>query len=439
MKKIALISFGCAKNLVDSEVMLGYIDQAGHSFVTDPKDADVIILNTCGFIEPAKKEARDALRDAISFKKRGAGKKAIAVGCYVERYRDSLEQKYPEIDTWLGVNDFDKIVQAIEGKPFTRSTQSFLYDHTTPRLRQTPPAWSYVKISEGCSHECSFCSIPLIKGPYRSRSIYSILSEVEALGQQGVKEINLISQDTTYFGRDKGTENGLTRLIRELLQVRNIEWIRILYGYPEEISDPLLEIMQEDKVCSYLDIPFQHSDPEIVKKMKRALDGQRALKLIRKIRNKIPEIALRTSLVVGFPGEGKKEFENLKKFIQEARFDHLGVFTYSREDGTSCFSLGDPVKEIVKTKRREKIMEIQAEISWQKNKKHLDRQVDVLIEGTSHQSPDLLVGRGRFQAPEVDGVIFMEGPADWPKLVNTIQTVEITGWDVYDLYGKAVR
>jgi len=197
--------------------------------------------------------------------------------------------------------------------------------------------------------------------------------------------------------------------------------------------------MQEDKVCSYLDIPFQHSDPEIVKKMKRAMDGQRAMKLIRKIRNKIPEITLRTSLVVGFPGEGKKEFENLKKFVQEARFDHLGVFTYSREDGTSCFSLGDPVKEIVKNKRREKIMEIQAEISWQKNKEYLDRQIEVLVEGTSNQNPYLLIGRGRFQAPEVDGVIFMESPADWPKLVNTIQTVEITGWDVYDLYGKAAR
>jgi len=436
MKKIALISFGCAKNLVDSEVMLGHMEKAGYSFVTHPEEADILVLNTCGFIEPAKKEARDAIKEAVAFKKKEEEKKVIAVGCYVERYKNSLEKKFPEIDVWLGVNDFDKIVYAIEGRTFEKSTNSFLYDHTSPRSRQTPPAWSYVKISEGCSHECSFCAIPLIKGPYQSRPISSIFQEVEALSLQGVKEINLISQDTTYFGRDKGMEEGLTLLLRELLKIKNIDWIRILYGYPEEISDAIIEIMQEDKICSYLDIPFQHSDPKILKKMKRAMDGKRALRLMEKLRNSIPDIVIRTSLVVGFPGEGKKEFDHLKRFVQEAQFDYLGVFSYSKEEDTSSFSLGDPIKKSVKNRRRDKIMEIQADISFLKNERYINQQVDALIEGTSKDNPSVLIGRGKFQAPEVDSVILIETPDDWTNVVNTIQKVEITGWDVYDLYGQ---
>ncbi len=436
MKKVALISYGCAKNLVDSEVMLGYLDRAGYSFVQGSKDADIIIFNTCGFIEPARKEARSALREAIALKRRQKGKKVIAVGCYIERYLDSLKEKYPEIDAWLGVNDYDKIVQTVEGEPFQKSEGCFLYDHTSPRHIQTPAVWTYVKISEGCSHRCSFCAIPLIKGSYRSRSISSILKETEELLSQGVKEINLISQDTTYFGRDQDVDNGLSLLLRELLKIKEIKWIRILYGYPEEINDPLIEIMQEERICSYLDIPFQHSDPKIINNMKRGMDGKRALKLIQKLRNKLPDISLRTSLIVGFPGESKKEFDELKRFVQDATFDHLGVFTYSKEEGTDSFSLGDPVKESVKEKRKEKIMEIQAEISYQNNQKYLYQSMDALIEGTLKENSDILIGRSKFQAPEVDGIIFIDAPGKFQKTVNTIQKVEITGQDVYDLYGK---
>jgi len=437
MEKVALISFGCAKNLVDSEVMLGYLEKAGYTFVSDPGEADVVVFNTCGFIEPAKQEARNALKEAVNLKKKG--KKTVAVGCYVERYKERLMKKHPEIDVWLGVNDFDKIVQAIEGKPFKKSQHCFLYDHTSPRYIQTPPAWAYVKISEGCSHECSFCAIPFIKGPYRSRSLSSIFQEVEKLSSQGVKEINLISQDTTYFGRDQGLEDGLLLLLKELLNIKGIEWIRILYGYPEEISDSLLEVMQEERICSYLDIPFQHSDSKIIKKMKRGMDGVRALKLIQRLREKLPDIAIRTSLVVGFPGEGKKEFEVLEKFVLEAKFDHLGVFAYSKEEGTDCFDLGDPVKESVKRKRIDKIMEIQADISFEINKEYLNQRLDVLIEGIPKENPDILIGRGRFQAPEVDGMILVDAPGKWEKVVNTIQKVEITGGDVYDLYGKLAK
>lgn len=438
MKKIALITLGCAKNLVDSEVMLGYLEEAGYKFVSRPEEAKIIIVNTCGFIQPAKEEASNFLKKAVSLKKKDKTKKIIAAGCYVERNESFLKTKFPEIDVWMGVSDFPKIVQAVEGKPFRLSKKCFLYDHTSPRHISTPPAWAYVKISEGCSHHCSFCTIPLIKGPYQSRTISSLIQEVENLASKGVKEINLISQDSTYFDQDQGVGEGLTLLLRELLKIQQIEWLRVLYGYPEEISDSLLEVMQEEKICSYLDIPCQHSDPQIIKKMKRGMDGKKTLKLIGKIRKKIPDIALRTSLIIGFPGEGKKEFENLKQFIWEARFDHLGVFSYSREEGTDCFNLGDPIKDSVKKRRKKKIMEIQAEISYQNNRKYLNQKIDVLIEGTLKEDPTLLIGRAKFQAPEVDGIIFLSSPYPLAEVVNTIQKVEITAYDIYDLYGKII-
>lgn len=438
MKKVALISLGCAKNLVDSEVMLGYLDQAGYSFVSNPAQAEVIIVNTCGFIRPAKEESLHFLKEAVALKRKDKRKKIIAVGCYVSRYQKFLKKKFPQIDSWLGVNSFAKIVEAIENRPFSAPANCFLYDHTSPRRLSTPPAWAYVKISEGCSHQCSFCSIPLIKGPYQSRQPQSIIQEVKDLVEQGVKEINLVSQDSTYFGRDIGLEDGLTLLLQELLKIKKLEWIRVLYGYPEEITDSLLEVMQERKICSYLDIPFQHSDPMIIKKMKRGLDGQRALALIRKIRKKILDIALRTSLIVGFPGEGPQQFETLKNFVQEAKFDHLGVFTYSQEEGTSCFDLGDPVKKDVKEKRKEKILEIQAEISYQNNRKYLNKTIEVLVEGTLKDEPSQLVGRSPWQAPEVDGLIFLNSSYPLAEVINNIQKVEITARDIYDLYGKII-
>ena len=399
---------------------------------------EIVILNTCGFIEPARQEANQALKETVKLKRKAQEKKIIAVGCYVERDKKSLIDKYPEVDLWLGVNDFDKIVQVIQGKPFKKSKTCFLYNHTSPRHLSTPPAWTYVKISEGCSHQCSFCSIPLIKGSYRSRNIPSILKEVEELASKGIKEINLVSQDSTYFGKDKGLDDELSFLLQELLKIKKIEWIRVLYGYPDEISDLLLEVMQDEKICSYLDIPFQHSDPEIIRKMKRGMDGKRSLKLVHNIRQKIPDIALRTSLVVGFPGEGKKEFEGLKKFVKEARFDHLGVFTYSKEEGTDSFSFGDSIRESVKIRRKEKIMEIQAEISYENNQKYLNKQFDVLIEGMQMGNSSTLVGRGKFQAPEVDGIIFIDPVLQVNEVINTIQTVEIHSVDIYDLYGKIV-
>lgn len=441
MKKVALITLGCSKNLVDSEVMLGYLKKRRYTFVSDPQEAEIIIINTCGFIQPAKIESTEAITHSIQLKKKYPPKKVIAVGCYVQRYLSQLQTQFPEVDAWLGVNEFHKITQVVEDKSFQSTTQCFLYDHNSPRILSTPLAWTYIKISEGCSHECSFCAIPLIKGPYRSRPVSSIVEEAKNLASRGIKEINLISQDSTYYGRDRGLKQGLSTLLQELIAIPNLEWIRVLYGYPEEINDSLLEIMQEEKICSYLDIPFQHSDSKIIRKMKRAMDGPRALKLIEKIRDKLPHVALRTSVVVGFPGEGQKEFQNLKSFVKEAQFDHLGVFTYSPEEGTLAHSWGDPVKENIKQERKEKIMEIQSDISFQNNRKYLNRKVESLIEGNLKQNPQLIVGRGCFQAPEVDGVIFIQSNKDKhiSEVANTIQKVEITNVDIYDLYAKWIE
>ena len=399
---MALITYGCAKNLVDSEVMLGYLSRVGYEISSQPEEADIIILNTCGFIRPARDEAGEGIGTALALKKKRPDRTIAVVGCFVERFRADLERRYPAVDVWLGVRDFDHIVEAIERRPYKRGLRTYLLGPETPRLLSTPSTWAYLKISEGCSHECSFCAIPLIKGAYRSRSIPSIVAEAEKLAELGIKEINLISQDTTYFGRDKGRDGELIRLLRRLIGLRGIRWIRLLYGYPEEITPGLLEVMKEDKICSYLDVPFQHSDRRLLKSMKRSMDGTRALRLIETIRKTLPDAAIRTSLIVGFPGEGRAEFLRLKKFVREARFDHLGVFAYSPEEGTGAFELGDPVPESEKARRRDEIMALQAEIAASVQQKYLQRRLDVLIDPLSSSGNKGIVGRARFQAPEVD-------------------------------------
>lgn len=439
MKKLALVSLGCAKNLVDSEVMLGILEKRGYELVPDTAAADVIVINTCGFIHPARQEARETIEKALRQKNKSRDKKIIVSGCFVERDQESLIALYPEIDAWTGVKDIDKIGEIIEGKSYEVSQNCFLYDHTSPRLISTPQAWAYVKISEGCSKHCSFCAIPTIKGPYRSRKIPSIVEEVGNLVSRGVKEIDLVSQDSTFYGRDLRLKDGLVLLLSELLKIDALQWIRILYSYPEEVSDALLEIMMEEKICSYLDIPFQHSHPVIIKHMKRGWDGKRSLQFLDHIRKKVPEIAIRTSLIVGFPGEGQKEFDDLKSFIILARFDHIGVFTYSAEEGTSCYELGDPVKEHTKQRRKDEIMGIQAELSYENNLKYVNTVQDVLIEGTLKRDKSLMVGRCQFHAPEVDGIVFIASEEFQPEVINAIQKVEITDRDVYDLYGHLIR
>jgi ribosomal protein S12 methylthiotransferase len=436
-KKAALINLGCAKNLVDSEVMLGYLRGAGYGFVRSPEDADVVVVNTCGFIRPARDEADDVLRRLSRLKKRRPEKRIAVVGCYVRKDRDALRRKFPAIDVWLGVGSYDRIVAAVEGPSFREPERTFLYDHRSPRLLSTPAGWAYVKVSEGCSHRCAFCTIPSIKGPYRSRSVASIVAEAGSMAGRGIREIVLVSQDTTYYGRDRGVKDGAARLLSRLARVNGVEWVRMLYGYPDEITDALLEALTGDKVCPYLDIPFQHSDPVIVKRMKRGIDGARALKLIERIRKKVPGVALRTSLIVGFPGEGAKEFQGLMQFVREARFDHLGVFTYSAEAGTAAAALDDRLTAEEKERRKGEVMELQAGISRARNQAFVGRRMKALLEGS------LAGGRGftariQTQAPEVDGVVLVDADPATLKPGEPFVEVEITGADAYDLKGRCI-
>jgi ribosomal protein S12 methylthiotransferase len=350
-----------------------------------------------------------------------------------------LEKRYPGVDLWLGVKDFDHIVEALERRPYGTGLETYLYNGERPRLLSTPSTWAYLKISEGCSHECSFCAIPLIKGPYRSRSIPSIMAEAREIVERGIKEINLVSQDTTYFGRDRGSRGELIKLLDRMVGLRGLRWVRLLYGYPEEITPALLEVMKDEKVCSYLDIPFQHADRRLLKSMKRGLDGSRALRLIESIRKALPEAAIRTSLIVGFPGEGGDEFLRLKRFVEEARFDHLGVFTYSPEEGTAAFEQSDSVPEAEKARRRDAIMALQAEIAASVQRKYLGRRIDVLIDPSASSGKEGIVGRTEFQAPEVDGVVCVDRPGPRLGPVRPVEKVEITKAGVYDLRGIIVR
>ena len=436
---IALISLGCAKNLVDSEVMLGALKRAGYAIGGRADEADVVIVNTCGFIGPAREEAERTLREVLDLKRRDPAKKIIAAGCYVERDRARLERDFPEVDAWTGVRDFDRIADIVAGRAGRARERTFLYSDASPRLVSTPGTWAYVKISEGCSRRCGFCAIPLIKGPYVSRSAASVVREARTLAGLGAKEIDLVSHDTTWFGRDRGVRNGLARLLERLGRVDGLEWIRFLYGYPEEIDDALLDAMTGPKICRYLDIPFQHADPRLIKAMRRGIDGERALRLLDRIRTRLPDVALRTSLVVGFPGEGRREFAALRRFVEAARFDHLGVFAYSPEAGTPAFRLRETVTAEEKEERRREIMETQAGISDRANARWVGRTIDVIVEGPDPQTVGLWTGRGRFQAPEVDGVVRFSLTAGRAEPPAAIVRVIVDSADSYDLTGRLVR
>ncbi len=439
MKKIALISLGCAKNLVDSEVMLGALKRAGCSFVGRPAEADIIIVNTCGFIRPARDEAERTLERVLRLKRKDPRKMIVAAGCYVEREEARLRRLFPGIDAWTGVRSFDRIADVVRGAAPPRRERTFLYSDASPRLVSTPGSWAYVKVSEGCSHRCGFCSIPLIKGPYISRSAASVEREVRILAGLGVKEINLISHDTTFYGRDRGRRDGLVKLLERLVRVDGVEWIRFLYGYPEEITDSLLDVMNHPKICRYLDIPFQHSDPGLVRAMKRGLDGRKALRLLARIRDRVPGVAVRTSLIVGFPGEGKREFRSLRRFVEAARFDHLGVFPYSAEEGTDSCRRPDAVSPGEKEERRAEIMSLQADLSLAGNRSHVGEVLDVLIEGRPSAGSRSLAARARFQAPEVDGRILVSLPRGGARTFpSPLAKAEIYSAGAYDLKGRLV-
>lgn len=430
MNNLLMISLGCAKNLVDAEVMLGVFKSRGFEIVNKMELADLIVINTCGFIKEAREESFKVIEDTI--KEKGEKKLAV-VGCLTELMKEKIKEEFPEIDYIGGVNDVERIVDIIKGgKPF--SNFPYIYSHNSPRIVSTPRSWAYIKISEGCSHKCTFCSIPIIKGPMRSRAIESIVEEAERLSENGIREINLISQDSTSFGMDKYLKNGIIELIKRLTEIKNIRWIRVLYAYPEEVTDEFVDILKEEKVVPYLDIPLQHSHPEVLKKMGRSIDGKRALKFIEKIRSKIPEITLRTSLIVGFPGEGEMEFSDLLKFVEMARFDRLGVFKYSWEEQVKASIYGDPVPEDLKEKRKESILLLQQEINLEKNAELIGKEIEIIVEGTSYENPLYLIGRAKNQAPEVDGLVIARKGKEERDFVK----VKVEKIGPYDLFGRVI-
>ena len=383
-----MVSLGCAKNLVDSEIMLGMLRDAGYEITSDSQEADAIIVNTCSFIGPAKEESIDTILEMAEYKSQGNCRALIVTGCLSQRYGEELMEEMPEVDAVVGTGDFDQIVNilnsALEGRRTTQiGDKNISYEKELPRMLSTGGYSAYVKIAEGCDHRCAFCVIPSLRGRFRSRSLESIVTEVMGMAVQGTKEINLIAQDTSAYGIDLYGKPQLPELLRRLAQIEGIEWIRVLYTYPANLTDELLEVMAtEPKVCKYLDIPLQHANGNILRRMRRPADQLRIKELIEKIRRRIPDITLRTTLIVGFPGETEAAFAELCQFVSEIEFDHVGVFPYSREEGTEAYDMEGQVDEEVKLQRRDKLMQIQQGISWRKNRR-VDKIYPVLIEGTS--------------------------------------------------------
>jgi len=435
MEKVFLISLGCPKNHVDSEVLLGLL--ANDGFVPAPSldEADVVIVNTCAFIQAAVEESIETVLEAAQAKTHGRINKIVVTGCLPQRYGETLAREIPEVDLWIGTGEFPRIPQLLRGGGPTVliETPRYLYDHHTPRIITNTPHAAYVKIAEGCSHPCTFCLIPQLRGGYRSRQMDSVIREVEQLVAGGVIEVTLVAQDTTAYGVDKGGERGLYRLLKKLIKIEGLRWLRILYTYPhpDNFPPPLLEMFAgEERICPYLDIPIQHIDAQILQRMGRRHSAQETRALIDRIKKGYPTINLRTTLMVGFPGEGEREFRELLTFVREAEFTHLGVFTYSPEEGTKAARIkGRPSPEVAE-ERRSRIMELQQGISWKKNKAMIGSTIPVLIEGTGG---GVLQGRAAFQAPEIDGVVHItQGDA----AIGEIVPVKITRAEPYDLRGE---
>lgn len=436
MAKVGFMSLGCPKNLVDSEVMLGHLRLKGFQLTPHREEAEVIVVNTCGFIDAAKQESIEAILEAASMKEKGACKKLIVAGCLVERYRDELIQGMPEIDAVLGTRDVEQIAEVIGGAGWEdlERDPAYLYDEASPRLLTTPKASAYLKISEGCDHACAFCIIPKLRGAQRSRSIESVVAEARQLVSQGVLEISLVGQDTTDYGRDFGDPEALGKLIRALGEVEGLRWTRVHYAYPNRLSEGMMRAIAETPNCAkYLDMPLQHADQGLLKAMARGGSRASFMKLLDKVRTIIPGIHLRSNFIVGFPGEDEAAFGELKAFLQEARFDHVGVFTYSPEEGTSAFDQGDPIPQRTKEARKKKLLEIQQKIAREKNQEKVGQILEVLVEG-AHEETDLIAkGRHQGQAPEIDGnVLIVDGKPE----PNTLQRVRITQAHAYDLVGE---
>ena len=450
--KVGVISLGCSKNLVDTEVMLGHLARAGCAFVADPDDADVLIVNTCGFIEAAREESVRTILDAAKLRSDGKLKRLVVAGCMVQRYREELARELTgDVDAFVGLDELDTIVAAAgaSAPPAASALRSdlplfrpapklsrYLYDAATPRALATPAWTAFVKIAEGCDHTCSFCAIPSFRGAFRSRPADDVVAEADALARRGVKEINLIAQDSSHYGRDREDRAGLAGLLTRLDAVPALRWIRVHYLYPNTVTDALIETMANTaRVVPYVDMPLQHAHPDMLKRMRRGGSAESHLRLLERFRRAMPDAALRTTLIVGFPGETAAEFDTLAAFVEEARFDHLGVFTYSHEDGTGAYDAVDDVPAALKEERRDHLMSLQQRIAFAKNEARIGSTIEVLVEGAHPETEHLLVGRAATQAPDVDGQILLnDGFAD----PGTFARVTLTETAGYDLVGRIV-
>jgi len=470
--KVGFVSLGCPKNLVDSEVMMGMLAQAGAELTRRAEDADVIVVNTCSFIDSAQQESVNTILEMAQHKANGRAKKLVVAGCLVERFRDQIRKDIPEVDAVVGTGELVSIlsatgvaaaptvtnsplvvlnsrpegdVRALQGR-FSRENwdgavsdlPNYLYDESTPRILATPRHTAYIKIAEGCDHPCTFCIIPQLRGQFRSRRFESVIAEAERLALSGVREITLIGQDTTCYGEDFGLKHGLALLLEKLATIEDLRWIRFLYAYPNKITGKLLDtIAEHDKVCSYMDVPLQHASPSVLKRMKRGGGADVFMKSIEKMRRVIPNLTLRTSFIVGFPGETEKEFEELCEFVREAQFDWMGAFSYSDQEGARAFDLEKKLSPREIERRRKHLMSMQRHISKRKKKAFVGREFDILLEGESEESELLLEGRTSMHAPEIDGKVFVN---DFPEEVEPqpgeFYRCQITETHDYDLVAR---
>jgi len=435
--KIGFVSLGCPKNLVDSEVMMGQLVARGHELTPRPDQADVLVVNTCSFIDPAKKESVDTILEMAEFKKIGRAKKLIVAGCLVERYRGDIRRDLPEVDALIGTNELESIVAVCEGMESPRNPlEPYLYHDLTPRVLATPRHYAYIKIAEGCDHPCTFCVIPQYRGKFRSRRFESVISEATRLFRQGVREINLIGQDTTCYGEDLGLTGGLALLLERLAQIEtpHEKWIRFLYAYPNNVTGRLLDtIAAHPALVKYIDMPLQHASARILKRMKRGASGDIFLKLLERIRRTIPGIAIRTSLIVGFPGETAADFDEMCQFVQAARFDNLGVFTYSDEDTSGSYALDGKVDGRTMRSRKRRLMAIQRKVARARNRALVGSETTVLVEGVSAETDLLWEARMSTQAPEIDGATLVndfEGAEPRPGEIRRLRITEAHDYDV---------
>ncbi|PYU80845.1 MAG: 30S ribosomal protein S12 methylthiotransferase RimO [Acidobacteria bacterium] len=454
MTKVGFVSLGCPKNLVDSEVMMGILAREGYELTPRADEAEILVVNTCSFIEAAQKESVDAILEMAEHKKFGAAKKLIVAGCLVERYRAQILEQVPEVDAVIGTGEVARIMEAVEGELRVLPAQppAFLYHHLTPRIVTTPKYAAYIKIAEGCDHPCTFCIIPQLRGAFRSRRFESVMREAENLARAGAREITLIGQDTTSYGEDLGRRDGLAQLLEKLAETDDLLWVRFLYAYPNRVTQKLLDtIAAHPRLAKYMDMPLQHASRKVLARMKRGSNGEAFLKLLERIRTTIPGVSLRTSFIVGFPGETEADFEELCDFVRTANLDWMGVFEYSDVDNAGSYSFDEKVDAETINDRRNRLMAIQKKISREnlrgkylraKPRASKDRTFTALIEGPSKDNPLIWEARLEGMAPEIDGKLYLtdiELPGGEVAEAGDIARVEITKTDAYDLVGRVTE